>query len=182
MFRNETKIGYSLALLDIAKDEKKFKDFYKQSSLLVSILEKEEKFIKILDNSNINFLEKQKIIEKVFKGFHWSFINTALILSSKNQFKFFEDILKELIGRLQEILKIKQGIVYSTKLLKPAEIKKLEQKLSKEYQYEVSLVNLIDKELIGGFKIKINSIVIEDSIKLELENMKKTLKLTKGGV
>lgn len=83
---------------------------------------------------------------------------------------------------MQEILKIKQGIVYSTKLLKPAEIKKLEQKLSKEYQYEVSLVNLIDKELIGGFKIKIDSIVIEDSIKLELENMKKTLKLTKGGV
>ncbi len=184
MFKTETKIGYSLALLDIAKEEKKIKEFYNQTSLLISSLEDQPDFEKILDSYKITSLEKESIIDKTFKEIHWSFINVMKILASKNQFRYFDDILKNLMKHLQELLNVKSGIVYSTYPLSATQIKNLEQKLEKQYESKIYLKNLIDKELIGGFRIEVGSNVIEDSIKYELELISKTLKEKgkKGGV
>ena len=182
MFKNETKIGYSLALLDIAKEEKKLKEIYNQSNLIISILEKEPEFEKILDSFGIDEKTKQSIIKKTFKDFHWSLLNTMQMLSIKNQFRHFKDILNKLNKYIEDILKIKNGIIYSTKPISKIELKKIEQKVSEEQGCEITLKNLIDKELIGGFRIEIGSDVIEDSVKSELQSIKKSLNIKKGGV
>ena len=93
----------------------------------------------------------------------------------KNNFKYFKDILNKLNKYLQDILKIEQGIIYSTEKLTSVKIKKIEEKVSKELDKKITLKNLIDKELIGGFKIVVGSIVIEDSVKSELKAMKDSL-------
>ncbi len=182
MLKSETKIGYALALLDIAKEEKKINEIYNHSYLVLDVLEKENKLEQILDSYQLNDDSKKLIIEKSFKGIHWSLINTMVLLSYKIQFKNFRDIIRYLITYLQDILKIERGIVYSTKLLSSETVKKLENKLYKQLNKKIKLENFIDKELIGGFKIQIGSMIIEDSIKSELLNMKKNLKLNKGGV
>ena len=66
---------------------------------------------------------------------------------------------------------------YQTELRAQAEIflQKIEEKVSKELDKKITLKNLIDKELIGGFKIVVGSIVIEDSVKSELKAMKDSL-------
>ena len=94
---------------------------------------------------------------------------------TKNNFKYFKDILNKLNKYLQDILKIEQGIIYSTEKLTSVKIKKIEEKVSKELDKKITLKNLIDKELIGGFKIVVGSIVIEDSVKSELRAMKDSL-------
>ena len=94
---------------------------------------------------------------------------------TKNNFKYFKDILNKLNKYLQDILKIEQGIIYSTEKLTSVKIKKIEEKVSKELDKKITLKNLIDKELIGGFKIVVGSIVIEDSVKSELKAMKDSL-------
>ena len=60
-------------------------------------------------------------------------------------------------------------------------MKKIQKKLEKEYGIEINLKNLIDKELIGGFKIVMDSIVIENSINQDLDLLKKELKFKKEG-
>lgn len=184
MIKSETKIGYSLALLDIAKEEKKLKEVYNQVNIIFSNLEEEPGFEKILDSSSLDNKEKFSIIDKTFKGFHWSLINTMKLLSKTNQFKIFKDILFHLIKQLQEILNIKRGTIYSTNKLSKTEIKKIEDKLKKQFNAEINLVNLIDKELIGGFKIELGSFIIDESIKYELQSISKAImeEIKKGGV
>ena len=181
MLKNETKIGYALALLDIAKEKKKTKEFYKESNILIDILDEQLEFQKILDSFSLDDDSKMKIIDKTFKGFNISFINTIKILSLKNNFKHFREILNYLIEHLQNILNIKKCIVYSTKKIPEAKLKKIQQKLEKEYGKEINLKNLIDKELIGGFKIVIDSTVIENSVSQDLDLLKKELKFKKEG-
>ncbi|MBD5423184.1 MAG: F0F1 ATP synthase subunit delta [Mycoplasma sp.] len=176
MLKNELKIGYSLAILDIAKEEKKIKEIYNQSNILLNVLDEQNEFVEILDSS-IDEKTKSKLIEKTFKNIHWSLINVAQMLAFKNNFKYFKDILKKLIKYLQDILQIEQGIVYSVKRISETNLKKLEAKLTKEFNKKISLKNLIDKELIGGFKIVIGSVVIEDSVKSDLALIKKSLVL-----
>lgn len=174
MIKNEVKIGYALALLDIAKEEKITKKIYLQINQIIESLEKNEEFVLLLD-SNIQQSKKEKLIKNVFKNIHWSLTNVAMILMAKNNFKYFKDILNKLNKYLQDILKIEQGIIYSTEKLTSVKIKKIEEKVSKELDKKITLKNLIDKELIGGFKIVVGSIVIEDSVKSELKAMKDSL-------
>lgn len=174
MIKNEVKIGYALALLDIAKEEKITKKIYLQINQIIESLEKNEEFVLLLD-SNIQQAKKEKLIKNVFKNIHWSLTNVAIILMIKNNFKYFKDILNKLNKYLQDILKIEQGIIYSTEKLTSVKIKKIEEKVSKELNKKITLKNLIDKELIGGFKIVVGSIVIEDSVKSELRAMKDSL-------
>lgn len=174
MIKNEVKIGYALALLDIAKEEKITKKIYLQINQIIESLEKNEEFVLLLD-SNIQQAKKEKLIKNVFKNIHWSLTNVAMILMAKNNFKYFKDILNKLNKYLQDILKIEQGIIYSTEKLTSVKIKKIEEKVSKELDKKITLKNLIDKELIGGFKIVVGSIVIEDSVKSELKAMKDSL-------
>ena len=174
MIKNEVKIGYALALLDIAKEEKITKKIYLQINQIIESLEKNEEFVLLLD-SNIEQAKKEKLIKNVFKNIHWSLTNVAMILMIKNNFKYFKDILNKLNKYLQDILKIEQGIIYSTEKLTSVKIKKIEEKVSKELGKKITLKNLIDKELIGGFKIVVGSIVIEDSVKSELKAMKDSL-------
>ncbi len=183
MIKNEVKIGYALALLDIAKEEKVTKEIYTQVNQLIKALDENPEYIEILD-SNINQEEKEKIIKKSFKDIHWSLSNVGLILSSKNNFKYFLDIIEKLNKYLQDILKIEQGIIYSTEKISQIKLKKIEDKVSKEMNKKITLKNLIDKELIGGFKIVLGSIVIEDSVKSELRAIKKHLTFNneEGGV
>lgn len=183
MIKNEVKIGYALALLDIAKEEKITKKIYLQINQIIESLEKNEEFVLLLD-SNIQQAKKEKLIKNVFKNIHWSLTNVAMILMIKNNFKYFKDILNKLNKYLQDILKIEQGIIYSTEKLTSVKIKKIEEKVSKELGKKITLKNLIDKELIGGFKIVVGSIVIEDSVKSELKAMKDSLifNLKEGGV
>ena len=174
MIKNEVKIGYALALLDIAKEEKITKKIYLQINQIIESLEKNEEFVLLLD-SNIEQAKKEKLIKNVFKNIHWSLTNVAMILMIKNNFKYFKDILNKLNKYLQDILKIEQGIIYSTEKLTSVKLKKIEEKVSKELDKKITLKNLIDKELIGGFKIVVGSIVIEDSVKSELRAMKDSL-------
>ena len=114
MLKNETKIGYALALLDIAKEKKKTKEFYKESNILIEVLDEQLEFQKILDSFSLDDDSKMKIIDKTFKGFDISFINTIKILSLKNNFKCFREILNYLIDYLQNILNIKKRIHIKT--------------------------------------------------------------------
>ena len=59
--------------------------------------------------------------------------------------------------------------------LTPVKLKKIEEKISQELNKKITLKNLIDKELIGGFKVVVGSIVIEDSVKSELKAIKNSL-------
>lgn len=172
--KSEMVSGYSLAILDLIKEENGFKKVYPQVLEIKDALEENPKFETILD-SEIDSKNKILLIEKSFSNIHWSLINVAQMLALKKQFKYFKNVLNNLIKNLQEILKIEQGIVYSVQPITKTKLNKLEKKLSKKFGKKISLKNLIDKELIGGFKIILGSIVIEDSIESELNLIKKQL-------
>lgn len=172
--KSEMVSGYSLAILDLIKDEKGVKKVYPQVLEIKEALEDNPKFETILD-SEIDSKYKILLIEKSFSNLHWSLINVAQMLALKKQFRYFKNVLNNLSKNLQEILKIEQGIIYSVKPIAKTKLDELEKKLSKKFVKKISLKNLIDKELIGGFKIILGSIVIEDSVESELNLIKKQL-------
>lgn len=182
MFKNEMISGYSLAILDLIQEEKSdIENIYYQIIEIKDALEENPLFEQILDNST-NDDKKISIIEESFHRIHWSLINVAQMLSLKKHFKYFKNILNNLIKHLQEILQIEQGIVYSITPIGKIRLAKLEKKLSNDFGKKISLKNLIDHELIGGFKIILGSVVIQNSIESQLNLLKKELIFKEEGV
>lgn len=181
MYKDENSIGYSLALFSIAKDENKVKEYLDEAKTLSSIFLNHDNydFIKILNNSSLEVSEKDKIISSTFSELSVNFLNFLKLLASKNKFKSINKILFIFTRYCYENLKIKEGTVYSSSLLSKEVIDKLENKIFKETENKVNLINLLDKELISGIKIIIENTIIENSVISELEEIKKTLRGTK---
>lgn len=178
MLKSKNSIGYSLALFSIAKEENKVKEYFNDAKILLSLFSNPElsSFINIIDSQTINIKEKEKIIDLTFKSTEKNFLSFLKLLALKNHFKSIKNILSIFIKYCCENLKIKEGILYSSSLLSIAQVKKIEEKISLNEGYKVNLKNLLDKELISGIKIVIGNTIIENSLMLDLEEIKKILK------
>lgn len=179
MISKQSRVGFAIAIFELSKELKKEKKIYNEIKIIRDVLNENQEFISLIDNSSILFSQKEKIILETFHSMDEILINTMLLLTENNRFNFMIEISNLLISQLQNELNIKEGIVYSTFKLKETQLKKLEKKIGLKFGAKVSLKNYIDKELIGGFKIVIDDIIIEDSIKSDLKDLKNNL-LNKG--
>ncbi|MGL5591002.1 MAG: F0F1 ATP synthase subunit delta [Metamycoplasmataceae bacterium] len=178
MNKNENLIGYSLALFSIAKDENKVKEYFEDARILLNLFSTPDydEFAKIISLRNISQDKKEEIISQTFKNLDTYFLNFLKLISSKNKFHHIEKIIDLFVHYCSDYLRIKEGIVYSSSPLTSGNLKKIENKLSEEYNCKVSLKNLLDKELVSGIKIFLDNTIIENSVISDLEQIRHLLK------
>ncbi|MGL5732589.1 MAG: ATP synthase F1 subunit delta [Metamycoplasmataceae bacterium] len=178
MNKNENLIGYSLALFSIAKEENKVKEYFDDAKILLNLFSTPDyhEFAKIISLRNVPQTKKEEIINNTFKNLDKYFLNFLKLISSKNKFHHIRNIINLFVNYCGNYLKIKEGIVYSSSLLTPANLKRIENKLSEEYDCKISLKNLQDKELISGIKIFLDNTIIENSVISDLEQIRNLLK------
>ena len=164
--------GYALALFSIAQDEKKIKQYKEYSLATIEAIEDNEEVIHLLDSKSISVEKRQDIIKKAFKSTNKNMINLLFILVERSKFYMTIHILKKFIKLANNILNIKEGIVYSIKFLDDSEMKDVQSRTSKILGYKVVLKNKIDAELLSGIKIIVGDEIIEDTVISRLEQIK----------
>ncbi len=173
---------YALALLSIAKDENKVQEYINQIEEIINIFKENEELLILLSSYGISNIEKKDCLKKCFENNIYDYIlNLFYVLIDNKRIEYLLDVCQEFVKIALESLAIKKGVVYSTITLNEKQIQKLENKVSKIINMKVILTNVIDKSLIGGFKIQIDDYVIEDSLKKRLETLKENLFIKKEG-
>nr|UNJ15640.1 ATP synthase CF1 delta subunit [Cyanidiaceae sp.] len=162
---------YSEALFSIAKDQKKFEVIKNDMQLFVTFTKKLNDFKKFLEMPLINKENKIKVIKNVFsKILDSTTLNFISILIKKNRMMFVNNIFEEYN---QLILKDK-----SMKLIKVACVSQLSEKQTEELSevlkhkfkyHSIRLIFDIEPGLIAGFKIFVESQVIDVSLQGELK-------------
>ena len=144
-----------------------FKDFNK-------LLEVSKDLSLCIENPLVNSKKKSEILKKICKLSEYSevFQGFLTVLTKHGKINLQNKIFIE----FQKIIDIKDGLteIFITTAL-PLERKieeKIKDKLSKTLNLRVKLTKTIDKEIIGGIIIKINSIMIDNSIKSKLVSFK----------
>ncbi len=169
---------YANALLSLASEKGAIAEYRQNVKELRKAFLENEEIIKILNSAFIEFNEKEQIIDKIviYDDYIKNFIKVIVRNSRSNQIiKIFNEFIKICNERLQ----IKDGIVYSTRLLSEEEIQKIESGIEKRLQSKVELENVIDKKLIGGVKVIVEDKIFDGSIKNKVEKLKESL--VKGG-
>tara|TARA_Y100000591_G_C21758127_1_gene658578 strand:+ start:604 stop:1161 length:558 start_codon:yes stop_codon:yes gene_type:complete len=176
-FSTETSERYSRALFEVlqeAKDlDKSEKDMVNFKHLINTSFELQN-FIKdptrSIDEQNklLNFLSDKLDFSKNLKNFFFLLIEKRRIFFVKKIIESFLRLCSKKRGELNASL-------ISSRELSDSELKNISKDLSEVTGSSLKFDYKIDKELIGGLKLQLGSLMIDTSIKNRLKKYEKTM-------
>lgn len=168
---------YADALVRIARDGKlTFEKISKDLNLVKEILEQSKDLQAVLINPVVSVDNKKEIIEKIFSGqIDVLIINFLKLLTDKNKFDIFEDVLEAYNKAIDSVNNIKKVSVTSAVTMPEDSKNRLKQKLEEKLKANVVLDLNINKDIIAGLVIKIDDNVIDMSLKHKLEDLSKSI-------
>ena len=176
-FSTETSERYSRALFEVAKEagdlEKIETDIKNFKFLLENSLELENFFSNptqsINSQNNVNNLLSEKFsFSKNLKNFF------SLLIEKRRIFfvsKIIESFLKLCSRKRGEV----KASLISSKELSESELESISKDLSSSIESVIKFDYKIDKELIGGLKLQLGSIMIDTSIKNKLKKFEQQM-------
>lgn len=173
MSTTKVAIRYAKPLLELA-DEKKILDKVHADLLGFSNICKESRdFVLMLKSPLIPHLKKAEILTKIFKGkvedLTLSFLD---IIARKNRENLLPDIAEEFL-KLYNLKMGVQEVVVKTTIALDDELRKTFEKLVSDITGKKPLLKEeIDKELLGGYVIKLGDQQIDDSVSGKLKDLK----------
>ena len=168
---------YADALFETGIEENTLDGLYEEALSVQQILKDNPDFSRLMNHPKILKEEKEQIMESVFKGrLSDEFTGFLKIIVANKRYSEIDSILDYFVLRVKEHKKI--GIAYVTTPLELTDAQKeaVKKKLLDTTDYVTMEVNyMIDESLIGGMVIRIGDRVVDSSIKLKLEGLKKEL-------
>ena len=162
---------YAKALMSLAKTDLEVSKYLEYFELLIVI----KKSNKVLNDCLINPLiasrKKIKVLEKISKklSFDKPFKNFLMIIASHGRLYILDDIFKIFRSTIQNNSNKTNVDVITTIKLQEKTKKILSKKLEEVTGKEIIINNLIKKEILGGVIVKINSLMIDSSLKTKLD-------------
>jgi F-type H+-transporting ATPase subunit delta len=165
---------YVKSLLGLAVEKKAVEAVYQDMLLFTKVCEENRAFELMLKNPIIKHSKKREILEKIFKGkVHALTMAIFDILTKKNR----EPLLPSIAREFHTAYNIYKGIgrAYITTAVPldgelRLEFEKIVRQLSEKANVE--LTEKVDKEMIGGFLLKLGDRQLDASIKNKLKALK----------
>ena len=172
-FSDTAASRYSLALYELAEENKSVKEIEDQSSALIKLIDESKDFESIIRNPTNKKEDQISIINKISEHYNFNNLlkNFLCFLTTKRRLFFIQNILKNFIN----ICSQKRGEVFAkliaAKKLNENEVNKIKDELSENFATKVKLDYKYDPSLIGGLIIQVGSVMIDTSIQSKLKQL-----------
>ena len=172
-YKAETAKRYAKALLlscnnndsDLKKTKNDFDEFIKTYDKLIELK-------LFFQTPLINPLKKKKILFEILKKTNLCENFSNFLITLANNGKLF--LLKKISDEFNNLLDEKNGVIEVTITTTDSIEKTLQSKirlsLEKTLNCKIKLKEIIDESIIGGIILKVNSIMIDNSIKNKLQD------------
>lgn len=168
---------YGDALFELALEEDRLDSLFEESKVIREVFLTNSELIKLLNHPKIDKEEKISVIENIFTDrVSKDMVGFLVLVIKKERQNSILEILDYFIALVKEYMKI--GVAYVTTAVEMTEDqkKKVEDKLLATTKYESFEMNyVVDKDIIGGIIIRIGDRVVDNSIKLKLNELSKDL-------
>jgi F-type H+-transporting ATPase subunit delta len=167
---------YALALLKIAQETSQVEVYLEASEQLLLFLKSDTTLIHFLGNEFYSKETKFKFLDQTFPVTTWfDFHKVLSLLVDKHRIVYLPAILQATIHLLRDALHQQKGIVYSVTPFTPDQLLQLQVAMQSHLGHALSLVNIIDPTLLGGFRIDIRGKIFDASIINKLASLKQQL-------
>tara|TARA_B100002051_G_C16623265_1_gene579414 strand:- start:378 stop:935 length:558 start_codon:yes stop_codon:yes gene_type:complete len=176
-FSSETSERYSRALFEVANEANEIEKVEKDIKTFQLLLENTSELKNFIHNPTQSLETQNNVINLLSEKLNFSnnLKNFFLLLIEKRRIFFVLKILKSfLILCSKKRGEIKASLI-SSKDLSQTELENISKELSSSMQSTIKFDYKIDKDLIGGLKLQLGSIMIDSSIKSKLKKFEQQM-------
>ena len=166
--------SYSQALYELSTETKVLDEIEDQAKSIIKSLETIKEFNTFIKNPLFKQSDQTEILNALIKQFD---LNPTLgkflkFLVSKRRLFYLDKILKDFILYCSFKRGEIEAKLISAKELQDHEVEQIKKELFAKFGSKINLDCKVDKELISGLIIKVGSIMIDNSMKNKLKQIK----------
>lgn len=181
MIRSKVAKRYAKALLSLGQEDGHFQDYGRDLREFSAFCRENEEFKQVISNLVFAVEDRKKVLGKVLEssdltGMVRNFLN---LLLDKNRIGAVEEITDYYERLTDEISNVARAEIVTPGPLKEEARTKLEKVLGDLTSKTIKMQIREDKDLIGGIVVKIGDLVLDGSIRAQLQGLKESLK--RGG-
>ena len=176
-FSTETSERYSRALFEVANEADELERVEIEVKNFYSIFNSSEEIKNFVQNPTHSIESQNGAIQLISDklGFSKNFKNFLYLLIEKRRIffikKIFQSFLKLCSNKRGEI----SASLISSKELSEVQLNEISEDLSKSMGLKIRFNYKVDKELIGGLKLQLGSLMVDTSIKNKLKKYKQAM-------
>lgn len=174
--RDAASLKYAHALYEVALKENKLEEYLEDLKGILEVFEASDDLLEFLKHPEISQVNKTSVISNVFRGrVSEEIIKLLNLLIKHDRIEDFRHVYKDYRKLALEHKGIKIALVKTAVELTDEERNLLKNKLSKKYNCEIELDEVIDQDIIGGVWVRVKDDVLDGTVKTKLDTMKKML-------
>ncbi len=167
---------YAKALFELAEEQKVLNEVYADLLAVARTVKDSDELQTLLINPLVNEQDKLKILGRVFSDSFQKLTHTFLeLLADKRRLS----ILQEIVDKFHRMMldhnnQVEVQLISAIDLDKPV-VEKISRQIEQIIGKEVLVNERIEPSIIGGFVVKVEYIVIDNSIRSQLNKLREQL-------
>ncbi|MBL8013391.1 MAG: ATP synthase F1 subunit delta [Candidatus Omnitrophica bacterium] len=160
---------YAQAIFSVAKDQNVLAPLAEDMTALRDTLKQSLELRLFIQNPILEKDEQSKVVRSVFEGRgHPLLVTFLLFLIEKSRLKLLSDITEVFDSIFKSENHLMSAQLEVEREIEPSMLKELNEKISQRFGKKVETSVVINPELLGGFKLHINDLVFDASLKTQL--------------
>tara|TARA_Y100000994_G_C15364876_1_gene306479 strand:- start:6 stop:536 length:531 start_codon:yes stop_codon:yes gene_type:complete len=173
--QSRAAIRYAKAIYDIACEENFINEVYKDMNFIKQLYGDSLDFKNLLSNSQINYQDKKKAILSLIEKSNSITEKLIDLLIHNKKVSIIGDVAISFIQLYNKHNEIKEATVITASPINDDLKSMVFSKINISDSKSISLTNIIDSSIIGGFIIRFDGKEYNASVKQNLNNLKKEL-------
>ena len=168
---------YAKSFIDLTTEQGVLEQAYNDMKSILAICESNHDFVNFLKSPLIKTDKKQAVLKQIFDG-KLNKVTDAYIqlITSKKREIYLAEIAAEFVNQYKEKKKILTAVITTAKGIDDVIRKEIMEIVKGTGNSEVVLQEKINKDIIGGFILRIGDKQVDASISRKLNNLKRSFK------
>ena len=169
---------YAKALLSLGQEDGNYAEFGENLKDFTGLCADNPEFSKVIANPVFSVDDRKKVLDAVLEKSPFADLvkNLLRLLLDKNRIEGIKDVSAYYTRLTDEISNIIRADIITARPLKDAAMDKLDVVLAKITSKTVKIKVEEDESLIGGLVVKIGDLVLDGSVRAQIEGLKESLK------
>lgn len=170
-------LRYAKAVFLLAKEKNILDAVYKDFIFIHEVIKPVKEYNDMISNPTIKIEQKKNLLEKVFKNHINSLsLDFLCFIVDKNREIYIFDIIRNFKKLYREDANIKEVVVTTPFPINSNAEEKISGIVNSRFNATAEIKNNIDNSMLGGIKVKIDNLLLDMSVRSQLEEIRKALK------
>tara|TARA_B100000963_G_scaffold282594_1_gene251241 strand:- start:707 stop:1237 length:531 start_codon:yes stop_codon:yes gene_type:complete len=168
---------YSQSLYELSKEQSIVDNVENDSKNIINAIKKIGELKDFLKNPTSKKEDHINVISEISLKFQLNKLTEKFLkfLAFKRRIFYLEEILKDFLSYCSIMRGEVNAELISSQELSDSDIKKIKDEITENFGSKINLKYKVDKNLLAGMKIKIGSLMIDNSLKNKLLKLRKEM-------